>query len=293
MKMPTDIALLSVPFGQDQYLRGVGQAPTALRSAGLLEQLAERDIRVARDLTLEDAFGEGDMLTRLGRLQATVADSVAQALSRGLTPVILGGDCCNAVGMWSGLTRARPGATIGVAWFDAHGDWNTEETTLSGYIGGMPYAAICGHGNARLRRDAGLTDPAAAAHCALLGPRDLDAPEKALLDTTAVTVLTTEQIRRSQSHQPARQALANVDAFYLHFDVDVLDLNEAPGVNYPAPGGLSSDEAIRIARNLIAAKPLLAFTLSAVDPTLDASGKTVETGMKVLLEILANDKRET
>ncbi|MBI3241394.1 MAG: arginase family protein [Chloroflexi bacterium] len=285
------LSLISVPFSQDQHLRGMGQAPGALRSAGLLARLAERGLRVARDVTLADVWGEGDMLTRLGRLQAGVADSVAQALSDGHTPVILGGDCCNAIGMWSGIARARSNLKVGVAWFDAHGDWNTEETTLSGYIGGMPYAAICGYGNAALRRDAGLTKPAATKHCALLGARDLDPPEKALLDTTTVTVLTTEQIR--QSHASALHALAGADVLYLHFDVDVLDLNEAPGVNYPAPGGLSSDEAIRIARDLIAAKPLLAFTLSAVDPTLDASGKTVETGMKVLLEILANDKRET
>lgn len=278
------IALISVPFSQDKHLQGMGGAPQALRATGLMAHLAESGVHVAREVTLADNLGEGDMLTRLGRLQANVAEAVAAALESRLTPVILGGDCCNAIGMWSGIRRARPNLSVGVAWFDAHGDWNTEETTISGYIGGMPYAAICGYGNAGLRRDAGLAKPAQTKQCALLGVRDLDAPEKTLLDTTAVAVLEAEQVRRDLS--PATRALAGVDAFYLHFDMDVLDLAEAPGVNYPAPGGLSSDEAIRLIRELLTHKPMLAMSLTAIDPARDEDGRTVRTGLKALGEVL-------
>ncbi len=292
--MPKEIALITVPFSQDRHLVGTGQAPDALFAAGLPDRLAALGLTIAYTQRMTDdpsaalrtGLGEGTMLERLGRLQEHVAEAVAEALDHKLLPVILGGDCCNAIGAWSGITRRHNFQKTGVVWFDAHGDWNTEETTLSGYIGGMPYATICGYGNAPLRQAARLVKPAPTQNCALVGARDLDAPEAALMKTTQLTVLDAEGARRN--HSLAAKALSNVQTFYLHFDIDVLDLKEAPGVNYPAPGGLSSDEAIRICRDLIANKRLMAVTLSAVDPTLDKAGKTVAAGVKVLEGVLGN-----
>jgi arginase len=282
-----NLTLLSVPFNQDKHRDGMGNAPQALFDAGLLERLAAIGVQVEYTEEVENNLGEGEMLTRLGRLQNIVCDDIHDSLKQNHFPVLLGGDCCNALGMWGGLTHARPDSKIGVVWFDAHGDWNTEETSLSHYIGGMPYAAICGYGNKKLRADVGITQAAQTDHCVLIGARDLDAPEEALMKTTHLTVLPPTQARRDLSS--AKKVLANVDAFYLHFDIDSLDLAEAPGVNYPAPNGLTSDEAIRIVRELRAAKPMIAMSLTAIDPTKDTSGTTVKTGMRVLGEVL-NDQ---
>ncbi len=279
-----NITLLSVPFNQDKHLNGMGQAPRALFDVGLLERLAAIGVHVEYTEEVENNLGEGEMMTRLGRLQNIVCDDVYGALKKNLFPLILGGDCCNALGIWGGLTHARPNLKIGVVWFDAHGDWNTEETSLSHYIGGMPYAAMCGYGNKKLRDDVGITQAAQTDHCILIGARDLDKPEDALMKTTHLTVLSPAQARRDLS--AAKKVLANVDAFYLHFDIDSLDLSEAPGVNYPAPNGLTSDEAIRIVRELRAVKPMIAMSLTAIDPTKDVSGKTVRTGLKVLEGVL-------
>ncbi len=280
-----NITLLSVPFNQDKHLNGMGQAPQALFDAGLLERLAAIGVHVEYTEEVENNLGEGEMLTRLGRLQNIVCDDIYDSLKQNHFPVLLGGDCCNALGIWGGLTHARPDMKIGVVWFDAHGDWNTEETSLSHYIGGMPYAAICGYGNKKLREDVGITQVAQTDHCVLIGARDLDAPEEALMKTTQLTVLTPAQAQRDLSS--AKKVLENVDAFYLHFDIDSLDLSEAPGVNYPAPNGLTSDEAIRIVRELRAMKPMISMSLTAIDPTKDASGKTVRTGLKILEGVLS------
>jgi len=309
-----NITLLSVPFNQDKHLNGMGNAPRALIENGLRERLNSVGVHVEYEEELETDLGAGDMLTRLGRLQNIVCDDVYDALKKNLFPLILGGDCCNALGIWGGIThalargwnpksptsdnvlptRSARGASqdvesykIGVVWFDAHGDWNTEETSLSHYIGGMPYAAICGYGNKKLREDVGITQAAQTDHCVLIGARDLDAPEEALMKTTHLTVLPPAQARRDLSS--AKKVLEQVDAFYLHFDIDSLDLSEAPGVNYPAPNGLTSDEAIRIVRELRAVKPMIAMSLTAIDPTKDASGKTVRTGVKVLEGVLATE----
>lgn len=275
------IALIGVPFDLDQHERGMGLAPGALRAAGLTDRLAVAGVEVVRDLTLSDNLAPGNTHARLGQLQAEVAGEVAAACRDGLIPVLLGGDCCNAIGMWSGLTRARPDATLGVAWFDAHGDWNTEETTLSGYLGGMPYAAICGYGNLDLRYAAGLLTPAVPDRCALLGVRDLDPPEAELLATTPVTVLDTETLRRSAPHP----ILSGVDALYLHVDVDVLDTRVAPGVAYPTDGGLTLDDLVGLVRRL--GPPVAAVSLTAVDPLRDPEGITVKTGIELLAAILA------
>lgn len=280
-----NIVLIPVPFNQDKHRNGMGNAPQALFDAGLLERLAAIGVHVEYTEEVENNLGEGDMLTRLGRLQNIVCDNVYDALNKNLFPLILGGDCCNALGMWGGLTHARPNLKIGVVWFDAHGDWNTEETSISHYIGGMPYAAICGYGNKSLRDDVGITRVAQTDHCVLIGARDLDKPEEALMKTTQLTVLPPAQARHGLSS--AKKVLENVDAFYLHFDIDSLDLSEAPGVNYPAPNGLTSDEAIRMVRELRAVKPMIAMSLTAIDPTKDASGKTVRTGLKVLEGVLS------
>lgn len=297
-----NITLLSVPFNQDKHLNGMGQAPRALFDADLLERLAAIGVHVEYTEEVENNLGEGEMLTRLGRLQNIVCDDVYDALKKNLFPLILGGDCCNALGMWGGITHALArgwipksptsvnvgdvdSLKVGVVWFDAHGDWNTEETSLSHYIGGMPYAAICGYGNKKLREAVGITHVAHTDHCILIGARDLDAPEEALMKTTRLTVLPPAQARHDLSS--AKKVLAGVDTFYLHFDIDSLDLSEAPGVNYPAPNGLTSDEAIRIVRDLRAVKPMIAMSLTAIDPTKDASGKTVRTGLKILEGVLS------
>lgn len=284
--MPVEVALIAVPFDQDQYLQQMGKAPEALLEAGLVERLAARRVHVGQMVTIEDDLGEGDMLTRLGRLQQRLADAVAGALQAQLLPIVLGGDCCNALGVWRGIERGMPMLTAGVAWFDAHGDWNTEETSLSGYVGGMPYAAICGHGNAGLREAVGIGRPAPEQLCALIGVRDLDVPEKALLDSTGVTVLSSEQAR--EDYSAAVNALTVIDAFYLHFDVDVLDPGIAPGVTFPTPGGLSVEQAVNIARGLIANKPVVAISLTALNPENDSGGRTVQAALDVLLNVLSD-----
>ena len=274
------IALIGVPFDLDQHEQGMGLAPGALRAAGLIERLAASGVEVVRDVTLGGDLEPGDTRARLGRLQAEVAEVVAAVCREGLIPVLVGGDCCNAIGVWSGLTDARPDANLGVAWFDAHGDWNTEETTLSGYPGGMPYAAICGHGSADLRDAAGLVRSAVPERCALLGVRDLDQPEAELLASTPVTVLDAETLRQDRPET----ILAGVDALYLHLDVDVLDTRIAPGVAYPIEGGLTVDDVVEQVRRLAA--PVAAVSLTAVDPPRDPEGTTVQTGIALITRVL-------
>ncbi|MGQ0603245.1 MAG: arginase family protein [Anaerolineales bacterium] len=268
-----NLTLIPSPFSLDQHFKGMGRASEALLSAGLVAAL-ESDSHTVAVAYRSIELGEGDRLARIGRNGALLAEAVADAVRAGTMPVILGGDCLVSIGAVAGLRRSLT-EDFGIAWFDAHGDFNTPETTISGYLGGMPLACVCGRGLDELRAAANLTQPVNEANVALLGVRDLDPAEKDLLDSTSVRRFDPTRLSHYTSH-----ALPT----YLHFDIDVLDPAYAPGVNYPAPNGLTPEAAIESARKV---QPhLAALSLTAVDPERDPTGQTVQMSIELLRGIL-------
>jgi len=282
-----DITLIYVPYDLDEYRVGMGLAPEALKDAGLVECLQAEKIWVKEHLQTPAELGEGSPIERLGRLVAAVSDLVVQAHTQQTLPVILGGDCMSAIGVCGGLQRRLGAYEFGVAWFDAHGDFNTPETTQTGYLGGMPLACICGHGLDRLRRDAGLRRPVDEASVMLLGVRNLDPPEKELLDSSAITCLSPAEVEAGKTEPVSRNHFEDTSGVYLHLDIDVIDPAEAPGVNYLTPNGISAGQAVAAASAIIRHTPLAALTLSAINPALDQEGKTIETGIGLLVDILS------
>ena len=117
------------------------------------------------------------LATRIGRLMTKVGYEVARSRAAGFFPLIVGGDCLVALGAVSGLLDPPNTA---VAWIDAHGDFNTPETTISGYLGGMPLACAVGRGLSELREQCKLTTPVPERNVALIGVRDLDPAEEQL-----------------------------------------------------------------------------------------------------------------
>lgn len=268
-----NLTLIPSPFYLDQPRKGMGRAPEALLNTGLVGVLENDGHSVAvveRNMNL----GEGDRLTLMGRHLATLANAVAQAKQAGRLPVILGGDCTVAIGVVAGLRRALH-ENLGIAWFDAHGDFNTPDTTISGFLGGMPLACCCGRGLETLREATGLTQPVNEAHVSILGVRDLDPAEKALLDTTPVRRYAPNELANFQ---------ADARPTYLHFDIDVLDPQYAPGVNYLTPNGLTPEAVLTAAKQIHPYLAALSFT--AVDPEIDSTGLTVRTAMALLPALL-------
>ncbi len=282
-----DITLISVGYSQDEYEVGMGLGPAALMEAGLAGRLKQRGVRVAAEVSAPVDLGAGERMERLGRLGEAVAGLVREAVERDTLPVVLGGDCLNGVSVAAGLRHVWGEREFGVAWFDAHGDFNTEETTLSGYLPGMPLAAVCGRGLAWLREAVGLNRPVDENQVVMLGVRDLDPPEKDLLDSTPISYLSPDEVRSGRTAVAAGHHFKDVEGVYLHIDIDALDPEIAPGVNYLTPGGLSFENTLSACRAVLEAAPLAALTLAAVNPPKDVEGKTVEMGVRLLVEILA------
>jgi arginase len=124
-------------------------------------------------------------------------------------------------------------------WFDAHGDFNTPETTRSGYLGGMPVAVSTGLCLQRIRRQIGLEPALDVNDVVLAGVRDTDPEEQALIEEQRLTGVPVEDLTgdRNKLRSEMERLVERCDAIYVHVDLDVIDPEEAPGMNFPVPGG--------------------------------------------------------
>lgn len=220
----------------------------------------------------------GNKQERMGTLYQPLAQYVAKAIERDERPVSVAGDCCTAIGVLAGLQRA--GLDPLLIWFDAHGDFNTWETTPSGFLGGMPLAMLVGLGEQTIV-EAVTLKPLLEEQVILTDARDLDPGERTSLENSAVTHL--PEVKNLLAHPLEDRPL------YLHFDTDIIDPKDAPAMNYPAPGGPSRADLGEIFRRLASSGRIAALSMSSWNPKLDHDRRT----QKVCLEhlrILAGNK---
>ena len=277
------IAIIGVPtdFGSDR--RGVDMGASAIRYAGLqpgLERLGH-DVLDMGDVPLArvEQIAMGDPLLKHLEGAMAAAEGLAQrvetALGQGRLPIVLGGDHSLALGSIAVVARGR---ALGVLWVDAHGDFNTAESSPSGNIHGMPLAALCGYGDPRLVNLLGPGPKVDPRRVALIGVRDVDSGEKAVLRASGATVFTMQQIDRQGLASVVMQALDVVRAagggFHVSFDLDVIDPSHAPGVGTPVPGGISYREAHLIMELVAETGGLTSLDLVEVNPILDRENVT-------------------
>ncbi|HEX9438513.1 MAG TPA: arginase family protein, partial [Roseiflexaceae bacterium] len=166
---------------------------------------------------------------------------------------------------------------------DAHGDFNTPEISLSGYLGGMPLACAVGRGLDDLRARSKLAAPVDERNVALIGARDLDPLEERALAASSVMLVRANAFDGDTADlDRAIHNLGELSQVYLHVDIDVLDPVEAPGVNFPAAGGLRVAQLQEAVRKVVALGNIRAFALTAVDPEKDIDGRTVSAALDVI-----------
>ncbi len=292
--MQIDIIGVPIDLGADR--RGVDMGPSAIRYAHLREKVEMLGKAVADKGNIEVPIAETcsiddpnlkyiDCIVPMAR---RAAGAVATAVQNGHFPLVLGGDHSLSLGSVRGAARNK---NLALIWIDAHADFNTDKTTPSGNIHGMPLAALCGLGDKRLTRL--WEEPAAAVdprHVAVIGARDLDAGEKANLREAGVTVMGMEQIDRLGMSRAVEEAIArvskDVDGLYLSFDMDALDPLHAPGVGTPVPAGLSQREG-HVACELVGATGrLIGMDIVEVNPILDVENRTAALAVEFVLSAL-------
>jgi arginase len=232
----------------------LGVEPRYIGSTGEVRDTRyEEDLREARGCLLE-AGGQ-----------------IEDALSGGNTPVLVAADCSVSVTTLPAVVRSRPEARI--LWLDAHGDYNTPDTSGSGYLGGMCLAAATGEW------DAGLGEPLPAEQVVLAGIRDLDPGERELLERSPATVIGASVV---ETLVAAKNALDGAPVF-VHYDLDVIDPEHFPAA-VPAPGGLDPDKLYDLADSVLEDCELIGLEITNYAAPADEEERAVatETAMHVL-----------
>jgi arginase family enzyme len=202
--------------------RTADRGPEAAEGAREVAELLDARIIGTPPAGESDARWDEDLRESRGCL-LEAGGQVDDALADGKVPILLAGDCAVAISTLPVVMRHEPDARI--LWLDAHGDFNTPETTTSGYLGGMCLAGACG------LWDTGFGDPVDPARVVMHGVRDLEGPERVALDTRGVHRIT------------GPEPLAGLPV-YVHVDLDVLDPRAMPA-RFPATGGMSA-RALRV-----------------------------------------------
>ncbi|MBE2220209.1 MAG: arginase family protein [Anaerolineae bacterium] len=217
----------------------------------------------------------GKQQERMITLYKPLAHFTAETLKHGNRPVSVAGDCCTTLGVLAGFQQANLTPTL--IWFDAHGDFNTWETTPSGFLGGMPLAMAVGLGEQTMLTGLDM-QPLSPAHVILTDARDLDPGERTLVAESGIT------------HLPDITDLLNYPLpngpLYIHFDTDIVDPAEVPAMNYPAPGGPSAETVRRVFQYLAKTGQVAAVSLSSWNPDLDENGRSRAICMDLLNELL-------
>jgi arginase len=298
------IHVLGVPLDLGGGRRGVDMGPSAVRIAGLGEQLAAMGYQVVDHGDLPVPIPETrtarNPQKRYIREIARVCERVYQRTSRSLTagaiPLVLGGDHSLAAGSVaaSADVAASGGGAVGLLWIDAHGDMNTPATTTSGNVHGMPLAALVGSEPAELARLGSTRVPKVRAeHVVLIGIRNLDDGEKTRIRESGVHVFTMKDIDRDGIATVMERGLAlatqGTTALHVSFDLDVCEPSIAPGVGTPVKGGLNYREAHMVMEMIADTGRLTALDLVEINPILDQRNQTAILGAELALSALGKE----
>ena len=280
--MERQVELIGAAWGLGGPEPGCAEAPAVLAPL-LIEQLQRCGVPLQAGPILSPAPTERRKQLAVSKLCGLLASAVADALSRGRLPCVLGGDHSCAGGTWTGVSRGVKGA-LGLIWIDAHMDAHTPRTSHSGRLHGMPLAWLLGEDDDPLYGLAtGVVEPQ---HVALVGVRSFEPEERARLESLGVRIFYIEEVRDRGLDTVLADALAiarrGTSAFGISVDLDVVSPEEAPGVGTPVPGGVSGEELVRALERIGGHRDLAAVELVEYSPRLDPSGRTARIAIEIL-----------
>lgn len=276
--------------------RGVDMGPSAIRIAGLAERLEklgyrvydEGDIRI--EIMEKQKIGEQNLkyLSEILKTSLVLAKKIEKALDQGRFPLCIGGDHSMAIGTIGGIAAfcKKKRLKLGVIWIDAHADMNTDKTTPSGNIHGMPLAASLGIGYEKLVNFNGFSPKLQPENCAIIGLRSIDPMERLNIKKLNVPVYTMSDVDKLGIHRIISRVLKQfkerVDHIHVSFDLDSVDPSTAPGVGTPVPGGLSYREAHLLMESIAECGCMSSLEITEVNPILDNRNSSAEFAAEII-----------
>ncbi|HSB00004.1 MAG TPA: arginase family protein [Anaerolineales bacterium] len=280
-----NIQIIQVPYDSGHKGIRTGRGPEYFLQHGM-EQIFRDDGHQVDAYRIES---EAPLTTEIGtafELNRRLAKQVRSAISSKMFPVVLAGNCNSCLGTLAGIGQNQ----VGIVWFDAHGDFNTPETTLSGFLDGMGLAMATGRCWRSLLGTIPGFRPVPEANVVHIGARDLDPEEERLLQQSEIEVVRPGR-EESSIHKAIDTALHQlrdkVTKVYLHVDMDVLDTGEALPNHLAVPGGLSVEVLEEMIGRIRERFEVCAGAITSFDPDYDKDDQVVEAGIRIVKAFVA------
>lgn len=296
-----DIHVLEMPLDYGANRHGSDMGPSAIRLAGLKEKLQKLNHKITRSFSpigfhpqeYEEIYDQkAKYLPFIVTACENLAQSVKEAAESKAFPIVLGGDHSIALGTLAGLSSVyrKQNLRFGVIYIDAHGDFNTCETTLTGNIHGMCLSASCGYGIKPLTELFEKERKVDPKKVFFVGLRDLDPKEKDLMRSAEVNALTMTDIDRIGFTETVKRVTDFIrnetDVVHISFDMDVMDPMYAPGVGIPLPGGLTYREILLLMEELSKTQKVKSVEVVEVNPVLDVRNQTAAMAVEIIARLL-------
>ncbi len=223
------------------------------------------------------------------KFNSNLYKNIVEKIKEEYFPIMIGGDHSAAIA--SALASAKANVDVGIIWIDAHTDYNTFDTTVTGNIHGLPLAAINGYKNTadlRTYHDGKIIQ---ASKTVIIGARSMDDAEKDNVRYSGVTVFTTQDVKEKGIEAVMDEAFQiagyKTKGIHISYDLDVIDPEIAPGVSIPEFDGISEEEAMQINEYLVKhMKDILSFDLVEFNPLRDIDRKTEQIALNILAQII-------
>ena len=292
----SEIVIIGAPLDLGAGRRGVDMGPSALRLAGLNGKLASLGYRVedlgnvsaAQQESTPTGPDNAKYLPQIAKTCLKLAETVESVVSSGKFPLVLGGDHSVAAGTVAGVSQAfrKRGEKIGLIWIDAHADMNTPDSSPSGNVHGMPLACCLGRGPRELTHLFNYAPKVAGKNVILIGIRDVDISERAVLRDSGITAFTMRDIDERGLTNVMKEAIAlandGTSGFHLSLDMDAVDPAEAPGVGTPVRGGMTYREAHLAMETICDCSRMVSMEIVEVNPVLDSANRTALLGVELV-----------
>ena len=284
--------IIGVRYANADYYPGIRIPLDAYAGSGVYE-VAGVPFDVIEPF-LEDSQRTADEVQNIGILGGLIAEEVVAARKQGHAVCMTGGNCCHITGVVGGLQDAQgPDARIGLVWFDAHGDYNTSKTTLSGMLGGMPVAVAVGLTHSNWREASHIAAPLPTERILLVDVRNLDSAEEQLIRATDTVIASiAPDFPGDMNLKDAVETLSdNVDLIYFHIDSDILDERYTPNHITKEPNGPDMDQVKAAIDIVMATGKVAAFAVVSVFGDGEGAEIAVDSGIELIRSGLESWKK--
>ena len=282
-----EIQIINVPYDCGYKDRRQGLGPGHFGKHGV-DQILESDGHQVKLTQIESQSEFTIEIMTAFELNRLLADEVRCAIEKNMFPVVLAGNCNSCLGSIAGIGPDN----LGVVWFDAHGEFNTPETTLSGFLDGMPIAIATGRCWKSVAGTIPGFQPVAEKNLVLVGARDLDDEEQRQLGQSEINLVRTTSGDETAILKKMETTLTDlqnrITGIYLHIDMDAFEIGEGAANHYGATGGMSPEfmiKAIALVKDHI---PVKGCAIASYDPAYDDDARFLEAGIQSIRQIVSS-----